>query len=98
MLYTEGMSARFDMLAVRPSGIVHEPLGLEQAPSLSRLIGSAEGELLFFAGGRTRLMRLNRRMTVRAEALVASDEGVLVEEGSEGWLVLSGHGRVLFTG
>jgi hypothetical protein len=97
MDYSDGMTARFDRLAVRPVGIQHESLGCESAPSLVRLSGSAEGGVLFFSSGRTRMIRISDEMVLKAGALVAADRGVVIGEKPGGWLAVSGAGRVLIT-
>ena len=95
--YHHGMAVRFDMLAVRPSGVRHMSMGLEAVPSLSRLEGISEGELLLFVSGRTRQVRLAGSMSLRAGALVAADPGVQLEEGADGWLLASGEGKIIVT-
>jgi len=95
--YTPEMTARYDMLAVRPDGIGHEPLGFAAVPSLAVLRGDAVGDLVFFCAGRTRTIRLHCGMKVRAGALVAADCDIRVKELPEEWLWVSGEGRVLLS-
>jgi hypothetical protein len=95
--YTPGMAARYDMLAIRPDGVGHESMGFGSIPSLARLHGDARGDLLFFCSGRTRAVRLHCGVRIRAETLVAADHDVRIEELPEGWLRVSGEGRVLLS-
>jgi len=96
--YADGMTVRIDRLAVRPEGVTSTSSGIDAAPSLRKLQGGEEGTLLMFITGRQKKITVVPGLRIKTGCILASEPGVSFSQEEDGFLTVSGSGRVIITG
>ncbi|HPF33036.1 MAG TPA: hypothetical protein PK907_08485, partial [Candidatus Sabulitectum sp.] len=96
--YAPGITVRIDKLAVRPEAVGSVSAGVPEIPSLRKLQGECSCSLLLFTAGRRKNLTVVPGLRVKAGSILAADPDVSFSSAGNGFLEVTGSGKVVITG